>query len=320
MTNIDHFNLRSFDMNLLVAFDALMEERSVTRAAAKLRIQQPAMSHSLSTLRLLLDDELFVRVKQQLQPTARALALHEPIRLALLQAQEALRSTTRFDATTAERTFRIGLTNGMEALLLPELTTRFRTEAPGVRLLARSVDPQDAAEMLDRGEIDLAVGCYGSSQPWLRRELLFEETLTCCFNPRRLRAGIPISLRTYLEAPHAVVSMRDALFGCLEQALEEVKAELNVVAAGPNFLAVLMMAAEGPVLTTLPTRIARYYAPHFGLVTSPVPLPFSANPISMVWHLRADREPGSHWLRQTISQSRFVMDGLRPDIPERAIA
>lgn len=311
MDIIDHFNLRSFDMNLLVAFDALMEERSVTRAAARLRIQQPAMSHTLATLRVVLDDELFVRVKQHLQPTARAIALHAPIRLALLQAQEALRSSASFDPALADRVFRIGLTNGLEVLLLPELIARFQREAPGVRLLARSVDPVDAPDMLDRGEIDLAIGCYGNDQPWLRRQLLFEETLTCCFNAQLLRAGNPISRRSYLELPHVVVSMRDSLTGCLDDALQAIKTDLNIVGAGPNFLAVLMMAAQAPVLTTLPTRIAHYYAPRFGLTTSATPMPFHANPISLVWHVRSDREAGNSWLRSVIAASSFATE--RPE-------
>lgn len=318
--SIDHFNLRSFDMNLLVAFDALMEERSVTKAAARLKVQQPAMSHSLSTLRVLLADELFVRVKQQLQPTMRAQALHEPIRSALLQAQEALRSQAFFDPSVAERTFRIGLTNGLEVLLLPELNARFRREAPGIKLLARAVDPADASDMLDRGDIDLAVGCYSDAQPWLRRELLFEETLRCCFNPHLLRAGAPIAPQTYVETPHVVVSLRDALYGCLEDPLRTIKGELNVVGAGPNFLAVLMMAADSPVLTTLPTRIAEFYAPRFGLVVSPVPLPFHSNPISQTWHVRAESEPGNAWLRSIISASRFAANVTEISPSKRAAA
>lgn len=305
MNTIDHFNLKSFDLNLLVAFDALMQERSVTQAAVKLHIQQPAMSHSLSTLRVLFDDELFVRVKQSLQPTERALALREPVRVALAQAQDILRRREVFDPAIVERTFRIGMTNGLEVLLLPELTAYCGRESPGIKLLARSVDPQDAPAMLDAGEIDLAVGCYDRSEPWLRQELLFEETVTCCFNPDLLRVSNPIGRRAYQEMPHVVVSMRDSLAGCLEDSLAEIGEELNVVSAGPNFLAVLKMASECPVLTTVPSRIASYYAPMFGLEMSPVPLPFPLNPISMSWHVRAHREPGNEWLRSCIRHSHL---------------
>ncbi|VWC70219.1 LysR family transcriptional regulator [Burkholderia lata] len=302
METIDHFDLRSFDMNLLIAFDALMQERSVTRAAAKLRIQQPAMSHSLSTLRLLLGDELFVRVGRTLQPTPRALSLQHPVRSSLLQLQEALKTEESFDPSNARRDFRVAMTNGIESLLLPDIVARFRTDAPGMTLLARSVDPQDMPDMLDRGELNLAIGCYESTHPWIRRHELFNETLTCCFNPDLLPIKTPIDEQTYIETPHVVVSMRNTVLGCLEDALRDARVELNIVSAGPNFLAVLMMAADAPVLTTLPSRIAHRYADRFGLSTCPVPISFSANPIAMVWHSREDREPGSEWLRQLVRE------------------
>ena len=302
METIDHFDLRSFDMNLLIAFDALMQERSVTRAAAKLRIQQPAMSHSLSTLRLLLRDELFVRVGRTLQPTPRAFSLQHPVRSSLLQLQEALKTEASFDPSNARRDFRVAMTNGIESLLLPDIVARFRTDAQGMTLLARSVDPQDMPDMLDRGELNLAIGCYESTHPWIRRHELFSETLTCCFNPDLLPIKTPIDEQTYVETPHVVVSMRNTILGCLEDALRDARVELNIVSAGPNFLAVLMMAADTPVLTTLPSRIAHRYADRFGLSTCPVPISFSANPIAMVWHSREDREPGSEWLRQLVRE------------------
>ncbi|ABB13228.1 LysR family transcriptional regulator [Burkholderia lata] len=302
METIDHFDLRSFDMNLLIAFDALMQERSVTRAAAKLRIQQPAMSHSLSTLRLLLRDELFIRVGRTLQPTPRALSLQHTVRSSLLQLQEALKTEESFDPSNARRDFRVAMTNGIESLLLPDMVARFRTDAQGMTLLARSVDPQDMPDMLDRGELNLAIGCYESTHPWIRRHELFNETLTCCFNPDLLPIKTPIDEQTYVETPHVVVSMRNTILGCLEDALRDARVELNIVSAGPNFLAVLMMAADTPVLTTLPSRIALRYADRFGLSTCPVPISFSANPIAMVWHAREDREPGSEWLRRLVRE------------------
>lgn len=108
MAVINHFNLRSFDLNLLVAFDAMMRDRNVTKAAARLKIQQPAMSHNLATLRLLLADDLFVRVGHVMQPTAKAQALSEQVSRVLEQTQAILRGSNRFDPATADCTFRIG--------------------------------------------------------------------------------------------------------------------------------------------------------------------------------------------------------------------
>ena len=307
MKSIDHFNLRSFDLNLLIAFDALMQERSVTLAAKRLKIQQPAMSHTLATLRLLFDDELFVRVKQIMEPTYRAAELHGPIREVLAHAQDVLRLGQAFDPRRDVRHFRIGMTNGIEVLLLPELAAKMRDIAPQITLVARAVDPAEAGDLLDAGELDLVVGCYARPSLWQRSELLFEEGLACCYNPERLRCQNPIGTQTYLDLPHAVVSLNGDLWGCLRAGLEEIGAQLNIVASGPNFLSALMMAREGALLATLPTRIATAYAPLFGLQVSPVPLPFSANPITMVWPIRSDKEPGSAWLRQQIRAANFVV-------------
>ncbi|MES2259330.1 MAG: LysR family transcriptional regulator [Pseudomonadota bacterium] len=323
MSAINHFNLRSFDLNLLIAFDVLMQERSVTLAAAKLRLQQPAMSHNLSTLRMLLDDELFIRVKQTLQPTTKALALAGPIRQVLEQAQDALLMRDGFDAAREERTFRIGLTNGLEVLLLPELLRQFRHIAPGVRLLARSVDAKDARQMLDRGEIDIGVGCFDKIDGWHRQEYLFEETVTCCYNPRLLQLETPLTEATYVRVPHAVVSFRDSLGGCLEEALNKINAELNVVAAAPNFLAVLSMVAQSPIVTTLPTRIALHYAPMFDLKAVAAPLPFGANPITLVWHALSERDSGCQWLRNKVRESGFAsreMETIPGDYVKQLVA
>ena len=137
MSRIDYINLKSFDLNLLLAFDAMMQEGSVTRAADRLKVQQPAMSHALGNLRMLLQDELFVRSGQAMRPTPRAEALAGPVRSALEQAQKALFTPEQFDPRTQTRTFRIGMSAEIELVLLPSLVARLRKEAPGISILAR---------------------------------------------------------------------------------------------------------------------------------------------------------------------------------------
>ena len=154
MDNIDHFNLRSFDLNLMVAFDAMMQELSVTKSAEKLRIGQSAMSHNLSTLRVLLQDDLFVRVGQKMQPTAKARALAGPVRTALSQAQNALQASDCFDPATAERVFRLGVTGEMEMILLPVLLRHLQIHAPGTKLLSRTITTDSVDPMINNGELD----------------------------------------------------------------------------------------------------------------------------------------------------------------------
>jgi LysR family transcriptional regulator, mexEF-oprN operon transcriptional activator len=300
MSSIDHFNLWSFDLNLLVAFDALMRERSVTKAAIRLKIQQPAMSHNLNTLRLLLDDQLFVRVGQVMKPTARALALSAAIARILEQAQHAITARETFRPEIEKRTFLLGFSSELEVLLMPGLTARLQACAPGVKLLARAAHPEQVHRMLDDGAIDLAVGCFGDGGERHRRSLLFEQSLMCCFNPRLLDLSVPISRDVYLTQRHALVSQNASIRGCLEDALRAADVELEVAMAAPEFLTVLGTVMYTPVLATLPSRIIRRYAPLMGLAQSPIPLDLSVMPIAMVWAAHSDRDPASEWLRQQV--------------------
>ncbi|AFK63923.1 LysR family transcriptional regulator [Advenella kashmirensis WT001] len=261
MSSIDHFNLWSFDLNLLVAFDALMREHSVTRAATRLKIKQSAMSHNLSTLRMLLDDELFIRVGQVMKPTPRALALALPIARLLEQAQHAITTREAFHPEQEARTFSIGFSSELEVLLMPSLTAQVQSYAPGIKLLARPAQPEEVHRMLDDGVIDLAIGCFGDGAERHRRKLLFEQSLTCCFNPKLLDLTVPISQSAYLAQRHALVSQNASIRGCLEYAMRTANVEVDVVMAAPEFLTVLSTVMSTPVITTLPTRIANCYGP-----------------------------------------------------------
>lgn len=300
IASIDHFNLWSFDLNLLVAFDALMRDRNVTQAASRLKLQQPAMSHNLATLRLLFQDELFVRVGQVMQPTPKAHTLSVPIQQILSQAHQALISKDQFDPLRETRTFRIGFSSELEVILMPDLIAVLRETAPGIKLLARSANPDQIHRMLDDGVVDLGVGCYDKGSTRHRHRLLFEQSLMCCYNKNLLPLDGPLDRATYLRLQHALVSQKDAIEGCLDTALEKLDVKLNVAMAAPEFLTVLSAVKKTPLVATLPTRIIQRYAKIFGLTESPVPLDLEVSPIAMVWSAHSDREPAAEWLRNQI--------------------
>ncbi len=303
MTTIDHFNLRSFDLNLLVAFDALMSEGSVTKAARRLKIQQPAMSHSLSTLRVLLQDELFIRVGQVMQPTSRARSLAVPVRQALKQAQLALTGGDAFDPETEQRTFRIAMSPEVKLLLIPDLTARLRRLAPGIKVLAR-VFPYEAMDpSLEDGSIDLAVGCTYTQTSRRSFETLYRTEFACCYNPDLLELSNPVGLKDYLAADHATISQNETLQGCIKDALEIAGVELNVVAAAPGYMSVLSAAQSSPLIATVPSRIAERYAPLLGLEVSSLPVMLSFPPVNMVWANHAEGDAANVWLRQQIRES-----------------
>lgn len=300
MQPIDHFDLRSFDLNLLIAFDAMMRERSVTRAAERLKIRQPAMSHNLSLLRTLFQDELFVRVGAVMQPTMRASALAGPVEQALTMMQEVIHASSEFDPTTDQRIFRMGFSSEVELLLMPELASRLRQRAPGVKLHGRPVQQRDVYRMLDDRVLDVAIGCFDSQARRYRQQPLFEQSLSCVFNPDKMPFEASISLDDYLSLPHALVSLSESLHGCLETALDAIDGRLNVVATSSEFLGVLGMVANAPLIATLPTRMARRYGKAFGLHVLPVPLTLTLPDVSLVWTTQEDNHPASQWLRAEI--------------------
>ena len=300
MQNIDHFNLRSFDLNLLVAFDALISEGSVTRAAEKLRIGQPAMSHSLATLRLLLGDELFVRVGQKMQPTARAQSLAGPIRAALNQAQAALKVGQHFDPLTEKRVFRIGVSDEMMQVLLPRLMADLAQKAPNIGILTRDLSLATVAPLLSRSEIDVAVGVPYVPQGAFKGECLFEAQACCCFNPDLLGLNGPLDDAAYFAGRHAVFSQVNDISGCVGEIYRNTGHMLDIGFAAPAFLPLLAVAAKAPLIATVPARIAHLYAAKFNLMIAPVPVTSGFSSAHMVWAGHADQDVALSWLRGCI--------------------
>jgi LysR family transcriptional activator of mexEF-oprN operon len=237
-----------------------------------------------------------------MRPTARALNIAPAVRSTLRQMEDILRWKEPFDPSREDRTFRLGFSSDVELLVMPDLTARLRSMAPGIRLLGRQAERAEVHRLLDEGELDIAVGCFQPGASRYRGRYLFEQTLSCCFNPKLLGLSVPVDLEAYVSLGHALVTLSDDLRGCLADALSRCNAELNVVTASSNFLAVLSTASQAPVLATLPSRMAQRYAPSFGLTVSPVPLKMQVAPVAMVWSARADREPDPAWLRAQIRQ------------------
>ncbi|RCK54275.1 LysR family transcriptional regulator [Thalassospira profundimaris] len=307
MDTIDHFNLRSFDLNLLIAFDVMMQELNVTKSAEKLRIGQSAMSHNLATLRMLLDDELFYRVGQTMRPTARALALAGSIRAVLVQAQHALSAGSRFDPATEKRAFRIGLTDEMEMFLLPALISRIHAIAPGVGLLSRAVSAETVGIMMNDREIDIAIGSKDFPEGRCHSEVLFESEVVCCFNPDLFAKVQVIDRETYLGARHALLSQTSQVEGCIGMMLRTMGIGIDVALTTSDFMPVLSAARHAPLIATVPARLANEYAPLFGLSICPMPISLPLPPVRMGWPVWSDKDAGSAWLRDML---RDVVKGM----------
>jgi DNA-binding transcriptional LysR family regulator len=302
--NIDTVDLSRVDLNLLVHLDALLTERSVTRAAGRVGLSQSAMSHNLARLRDLFGDELLTRGPEGLRLTPRALALIEPVRTALAQVQAIVSRDEVFDPGTAERTFRVGLPDSMEILIVPALLAHLREVAPGIHLRLHNIDSARLLDDLDADRMDLAVGYgdFAQGQAHHKRRLLFRETYLCMFNAERTGITAPVSLDDYLRLPHVLTSLRHGQGerGVVDEALDKLGLRRTVVLTTPRFLAVPSLVARAPVVVTMHARIARAFAAALGLSLSPPPVELKDIAVSLLWHASYDRDPAHSWLRQVV--------------------
>lgn len=312
MTAVDHFNLRSFDLNLLLAFDALMQELSVTRAAERLRIQQPAMSHALRTLRTLLQDPLFVRIGSGMVPTARASELADRVRRILQDTQDALLRRPDFDPARAQAALRIGINLQLEMSVLPPLVAELRQVAPNVSVVTSPISRHTAFRLLDEGGLDLLLGFLPGGASWHERERLFDESHACCFNRASTGLEVPISLADYKAAAHGFISTQDNPAGYLAEALARRRIRPRVAVSSPNFITLAAAALAAPIVVTMATRIARQCAPMLGLATSPLPFSLAPLPIDMIWHARSQGDPLHAWFRDRVRSHSIAGAAVAP--------
>ncbi|MGD9511891.1 MAG: LysR family transcriptional regulator [Geminicoccaceae bacterium] len=316
---IDHINLGRIDLNLLVALDALLTERSVTRAAARVGLGQSAMSHNLARLRTLFGDELLTRGPDGMRPTPRAMVLVDPVRVALAQIQALVARDEGFDPRTAERQFRIGLPDGIEVLLGPTLLAHLCAEAPKLRVRLYSTDRLRLLDELDEDHIDLGVGigAFPEGKAHHKRRRLMTDPYLCMFNAERVGLTPPISLQDYVRLPHVLTSLRQGERGVVDEALEKLGRSRTVVLTTPRFVVVPFLVAGAPVITTMHARLARLFAAALGLSLSPTPVELPEISVSLLWHASYDEDPGHRWLRRTVARiaAESVRGGAPPDGP-----
>lgn len=308
---IDHINLAQVDLNLLVALDALLAERSVTKAAARIGIGQSAMSHNLARLRDLFGDELLTRGPKGMQPTPRALALADPVRIALAQIETLVSRDETFNPATAARVFRIGLPDSVEVLVGPALLTYVCAHAPGIRFRFYAAEGQGLLDHLDADRLDLGigVGAFAGGQAHHKRRVLATDSYLVMFNAQKIDIETPISLEDYVRVPHVLTSLRLGERGVVDEVLEQMGLKRHVALVTPRFVAVPFLVAGSPVLTTMHARLAIYFADQLGLSLSPPPIELPKLTTSLLWHASYDRDPAHVWLRETI---------MRVSVEERA--
>lgn len=304
-------NIKTVDLNLLKAFDALMDERNVTRAAGRLALTQPAVSGMLNRLRDNFDDSLFVRAQRGIVPTPRALELSGTVKRILAEIDAMLQPAV-FDPATAEFTISIAATDyALRAVLVPFITA-LHPLAPGIRIAVRQVNESVVQDQLERGELDFALLTPETSPPGLHARVLFEEDYVCALRHDHPDAAPgALTLDRFCELDHAIVSLAGGGFrGATDSALERIGRSRRVVLSVPSFIMLLDVLRASNFVALVPRRLVEHPQ---GLALLDPPLAVSGFTKLVVWHARTHEDPGHRWVRSVL----FRTCGVVPDTADR---
>jgi DNA-binding transcriptional LysR family regulator len=293
-------DIRTVDLNLLVALDALLAERNVTRAAARLKLSQSAMSAALARLRTLFGDPLLLRTSGGMLPTSKGQELVAPVRLVLAEIDRLVQQPGTFDPSGAERTFTIAASDYVEFAILPRLVDFLEARAPRARLAVRPMDFGAVGRSLEAGEVDLGILGAGFAPPSLRSRPLFVERFVCVARKGHARVGERLTLDQYCALDHVLVSPSGGAFSApADDALAAIGRTRHVRLSVPHFLLVPEILRRSDLIAVLPERLARGYGDRFRIFD----LPFELAPFSVVavWHERTHRDPALAWLRQSLA-------------------
>lgn len=291
--------LRHLDLNLLKTLDALLDERSVTRAAERLALTQPAVSAMLNRLRDSFGDPLFIRTARGITPTVRAEAMAVPVK-ALLRDIASLLAPPQFDPATTTMTLSLSATDYALRAIVQPFALRLQTEAPHLRLAVRTIDEAQAGSLLERGDIDIAIVTEPTVPPEMHTRQLYTERYVCALRAGHPDADKPLTLERFCALPHALVSLAgDPFSGVTDRALAVHGLERKVVLSLQSFLFLIAMLKQTDLMAVVPARLI---VPGEGLIALEPPLEIAGFTKMMAWHARTHHHPGYQWLRRVLAE------------------
>jgi DNA-binding transcriptional LysR family regulator len=292
-------NWNAFDLNLLVVFDAVAHEKNLTRAGQRLGMSQPAVSHALARLRVILKDDLFVRSPEGMLPTARAERMAGPARNALRDLRVTLEAP-EFDASRSPRRFTIAANTYATHAVIPALARRLALCAPSVVLEVRPVGTRHVLDYLDDGGVELALNTLTEGGNRFKCVgLLDDEYVAILSADNPASAGPTLSTECFAALPHIDISSSCEDMRFIDEALAG-RGLARVVSATVPLHSLIMMLIGSKALAVVPRRVAADVTAVLPLVMRPLPFPSSRVALSMIWHRRLDKDPAHGWLRETL--------------------
>jgi len=301
-------NLQSIDLNLLVVFETLMEERGVTVAAKRIGLSQPAMSNALARLRRTFNDPLFVRTSEGMSPTPVAQSLIGPVRLALAQLREIFDEKSAFTPTASQRLFHLLTNDYVELIMLPLLARAIRDQASSISIrIQRSPNVFEPPSVNSLAEsFDFAIGFFPDAltlDSRIRSELLREDRNVRIASATHPKIHGRISLRQYAEAEHVAVFYKKQGLGVIDTLLAQKGLPRRTAVVVPHFTTVPFIVSASDFIATVPERIAQRFSRQLKLQSLRTPIDIPPLRLTLLWHERFHADPAHRWMRELVIYS-----------------
>ena len=293
-------NIKNFDLNLLVVFKTLYEERNVTKASKKIGITQPAMSNALNRLRYLVKDELFIRGPKGMRPTPRANELASPIQTALNDLELSL-SSINFDPKTTNKLYKISISDDVAPLILPNLINFLEKESPNSSLRIRSEQGSEAIKLLDSNDIDFAIGRFEMVSTRFESVDLYTEKYVCMMNSDHpLAEDEKLSIEQYLSSKHLRVAPAGTPVAPIDRSLSQLNLEREIFARIDLVTMAPLILKNSDLILTLPSKTAQRMAKNYNFSIAELPIGLEQRQTKLLWHRELTNHPAYDWIKNQI--------------------
>jgi DNA-binding transcriptional LysR family regulator len=312
VTGVIHgVNISAFDLNLLPIFEALLEERNVSRAAARVGLSQPALSNAIRRMREAIGDPLFIRTARGMRPTPRAEQLAGPVRAALAHTRSALSGESAFDPASTARTFRLAMNDYSDWRLESRIVERTCGQSSGASLQVRRLDTLFGVPEADlrNGALDAAIGFFPDPRSLgegTLSETLFEEDNMVVGRRAHPALRKRLTLERFADLDHAAVIYRPEPWGIIDQELASHGLRRRLRLASPHFFTVLKAVAESDLIACVPAGLAREFEHSMGLAVRALPLSLPRFVTRILWARQWQNDPAQVWLRRRIRDAAGV--------------
>lgn len=294
-------NISDIDLKSLEVLEALLTERNVTRAAARVGLSQPAASNALARLRRVLGDPLVVRTRKGMIPTERGRSLLKPIQDLRRILEQVLEPEQEFSPAESTHAYKLAATDFAEWVFLPPLAKKLSTAAPSIKLEVEPLKEIIPLRDLEDGTIDIAIGYFSDAPGSLYAQELFSEDFVCVMKKTK-KTPSKMTLGNFLELNHVLVAPWGGMVGLIDNLLSKQGKSRTVCISTTHFHVAPFITASTDYAVTLPRRVAEAYSTKLSLETFEVPVELPKFTFKQMWHKRNHDTPAHKWLRHEIHE------------------